>query len=66
MIIDELKVGTASNVNALPVADDVILGMLESSSTPKRPVCVSNLFALNVSLIFNLVESVELKVLPEI
>ena len=64
--IDELKVGTASNVNALPVADDVILGMLEFSSTANKPVVVSNVFALKVSLIFNLVESVDLKVFPDI
>ena len=64
--IEELNVGTASNVNALPVADDVSLGILESSSIVNSPFCVSNAFALNVSLTFNLVESVDLKVLPEI
>ena len=32
-VIPPVNVGTASNVNALPVADDVNLGILESSST---------------------------------
>ena len=64
--IEELKTGTASNVIDLPAADDVILGILELSSIANKPVVVSNVFALKVSLIFNLVESVDLKVLPEI
>ena len=55
-VIPPVNVGTASNVNALPVADDVNLGILESSSTDNKPVWVSKAFALKVSLIFNLVE----------
>ena len=48
-----------------PLVDE-ILGKPNVSSIDNKPVCDSKVFALNVSLTFNLVESVDLKVLPEI
>ena len=59
-----LKVGTASKVNALPVADEVNLGILELSSILNKPFPVSYSLALNVSKQVSKFVSVYLIVLP--
>ena len=59
-----LKSGTASKVNALPVAEEVNLGILEFSSTLNNPLPVCNSLTLVVSNIVNILVSTDLILFP--